>query len=206
MRQQRLSEVRQQQLIAEQQRRSAEYGERLRQEELLAQKRAAILQQEKRQAQYKYQQRYVEKLREQRRFTDNWRSYDYGRDPYFSSAPSYRYSYGGRYYDINQYGADLLRESVNNGYQEGFLAGQADQQDGWNRGYRSSFAYEDANYGYTGLYVDQSQYNHYFRQGFSRGYEDGFGNRQRYGRGNDGGRYQILASVLSQILGLRALR
>jgi hypothetical protein len=30
---------------------------------------------------------------------------------------------GGRYYETNQYGAQMLRQSINNGYEEGFRAG-----------------------------------------------------------------------------------
>ena len=55
------------------------------------------------------------------------------------------------------------------------------------------------------MYVDQSQYNYYFQQGFQRGYEDGYYSRSQYGQ-NLGGKYQILATLLSQILNLRSLR
>ena len=48
--------------------------------------------------------------------------------------------------------------------------------------YRNNWAYRDANYGYTGMYVDQPQYNYYFRQGFQRGYEDGYYSRSQYAR------------------------
>jgi flagellar biosynthesis/type III secretory pathway protein FliH len=43
---------------------------------------------------------------------------------------------GGSYYETNEYGADLLRQAVNNGYQEGFRAGEADRQDRWHSDYR----------------------------------------------------------------------
>jgi hypothetical protein len=42
----------------------------------------------------------------------------------------YRYSRGGSYYETNRYGAQMLRRAVNNGYEEGFWAGQADREDG----------------------------------------------------------------------------
>jgi hypothetical protein len=94
---------------------------------------------------------------------------------------------------------------VNNGYEEGYLAGQADRQDGWRFGYRDSYAYEDANYGYNGFYVPQNDYNYYFREGFQRGYDDGYYGRSQYGRSYNG-TYEILANLLSQILNLRSLR
>ena len=156
-------------------------------------------------AQYRFQQQYYERLRQQQLDAMNWQSYNYNNDPYFYSAPIYQYSYGGRNYDVNQYGYDLLQQALNNGYQEGYLAGQADRQDGWRFDYRDSWAYRDANYGYTGMYVEQSQYNYYFQQGFRRGYEDGYYSRSRYGRGYNGS-YQMVANLLSQILNLRSIR
>ena len=154
---------------------------------------------------YRFQQDYLGRLRQQQSSLSNYRSYDYNSDPYFYTAPSYRYSRSGSYYETNNYGADLLRQSVNYGYEEGVRAGEADRLDGYRFDYRNSYAYEDANYGYTGMYVDQGDYNYYFRQGFQRGYEDGYYRRFRYGtRSNNG--FGILASVLSAVLNLQAIR
>jgi len=205
LQQQRLSQERQQRLIEQQRERTARYNERLQQQANLAQQRAQLLQQQRRLAQYRFQQDYLEHLRQQQLGLQNLRAYDYGRDPYFYTAPSYRYSRGGRYYDVNQYAADLLRQAVNYGYQEGFRAGQADRQDGWRFDYRNSYAYEDALYGYNGLYVDPTDYEYYFREGFRRGYDDGYYSRYRYGL-NSNGTLSIVANILSQILNLRALR
>jgi hypothetical protein len=55
------------------------------------------------------------------------------------------------------------------------------------------------------MYVDQPQYNYYFKQGFQRGYEDGYYSRSRYGQ-NTNGTYQILGTLLSQILNLRSIQ
>ncbi|MEO8726889.1 MAG: hypothetical protein ABI383_12310 [Acidobacteriaceae bacterium] len=134
----------------------------------------------------------------------NQRSRDYDNDPGYYTAPSYRYSRGGNYYQTNRYGADLLRQSVNNGYQEGFQAGQADREDHWRPDYQDSYAYQDANYGYDGDYIDQGDYNYYFRQGFQRGYEDGYNSRYQYGTYSNGS-YSILGAILSGILNLQPL-
>src|SRR5205814_1624468 len=83
----------------------------------------------------------------------------------------YRSYRGASYYEVNQYGADLLRRAVNYGYREGYRAGVADREDRWNFDYRDSYAYQDANYGYDGYCEDQGAYNYYFREGFRRGYE-----------------------------------
>ncbi|HUZ04606.1 MAG TPA: hypothetical protein VMU62_04560 [Acidobacteriaceae bacterium] len=129
--------------------------------------------------------------------------HDYNSDPYFYTADNYRYRRGGRYYATNQYGANLLRKAVNNGYQQGVLAGRADRQDRWRNNYRGSYAYQDANYGYGGYYVSQANYNYYFRQGFRRGYEDGYNSRYQYGR-YSGGSHTILGAVLGSILNMES--
>ena len=49
-----------------------------------------------------------------------------------------------------------------------------------------------------GMYVDESEYGYYFRQGFQRGYEDGYSSRFQYGS-NANGTLGILANVLSAI-------
>jgi hypothetical protein len=176
----------------------------LDQQQRLAQQQNAQLQQQKRMAQYRFQQQYLQRLRQQQLSLRNARNYNYGRDPYFYTPPSYRYSRGGRYYETNQYGANLLRQAVNYGYEEGFRAGQADREDHWGYNFEDSYAYRDANYGYSGYYVDRDDYNHYFREGFRRGYEDGYYSRYQYGRRSNG-KYVILGVVLGAILVLEAL-
>jgi hypothetical protein len=199
-----LSQQQQKQLINQQQQRVAQYGQHLEQQERLAQQHSALLQQQKRMAQYRFQEQYLERLRQQQIHLRDHR-FDYDRDPYFYTAPIYRYNRGGRYYETNQYGAKMLRQAVNHGYEEGFRAGKADRDDRWRGNYRDSYAYRDANYGYSGYYVARSDYNHYFREGFRRGYEDGYNSRHRYGR-HSNGNYSMLDNILSQILNFQALR
>ena len=199
----RLSEQRRQQLIAEQQR-LAQYRQYLDRRQLLADQRTAQLQQQKRLAQYRYQQQYFEQMRQQQlRLASE--QHNYNSDPYYYTAPSYRYTRAGSNYETNQYGADQLKQALNNGYEQGFRAGQADQQDRWNANYQSSYAYQDANYGYSGYYVSQADYSHYFREGFRRGYEDGYNTRSQYGTQANGS-YSMLGTILSQILNLQSLQ
>ncbi|TWT23160.1 hypothetical protein FQY83_00440 [Luteimonas marina] len=166
--------------------------------------RARALQQQRRMAQYRYQQQYYARLRDQQR---RWQaaSYDYWNDPYYYTPASYRYSYGGTWHQTNRYGADLMRQAVSYGYQEGLRAGRADREDGWRYDDRGSYGYRDASYGYDGRYLAHDQYAHYFRQGFQRGYEDGYHSRYRYGHRDDRGNYTVLAAVLGVILGLQLL-
>ena len=173
----------------------------MQQQQPIAQRQIVLLQQQNRPSQYSFQQQYWDRVQQQQLTFQNQR-FDYNNDPYFYTSPSYRYYRGGSYYEINNYGADLLRQAINNGYQEGYYAGRADRQDHWRYDYRGSYAYQDANYGYSGYYVDSEDYNYYFRQGFQRGYRDGYSSRYRYGRYNNGS-YSILGSVLGQILHLQ---
>jgi hypothetical protein len=191
--------VQQQRARAEQQR-ATQYRPRLDQQVRLGQQRSAQLQQQKHLAQYRAQQQYLAQLRAQQLRLQTARNYS--NDPYVRAVPTYRYAYSGYNRETNQYGADLLRQAVNDGYQEGVRFGQADRQDGLSPSFQNSYAYQDANYGYAGNYVDQSDYNYYFRQGFQRGYTDGYYSRSQYGNGSS----SILASLLTTILGLTSLR
>lgn len=160
----------------------------------------AALQQQNRMQQSRYQQRYWQR---QYDMQSRWSSqrFDYDTHPHFYTRASYRYQRGGRYYEVNRYAAEMLQQAINFGYEEGVRAGEADRYDGWHGGYRDNYAYIDANFGYEGYYVSQRDYNHYFREGFRRGYEDGFGRQYRYGHyGN--GEYFLQPSVLSLILRL----
>jgi hypothetical protein len=185
------------------QKRATQYRQRLDQQVRLSQQRAALMQQQRRINEYRAQQLYLAQLRAQQLRLQT--AYNYSNDPYIRVAPSYRYAYSGYTRETNQYGADVLRQAVNYGYQEGVRFGQADRQDGLPADYRNSFAYQDANYGYSGYYVDQADYNYYFRQGFQRGYSDGYYSRSQYGTSLNGSP-SILATLLSSILGLTSLR
>ena len=106
-----------------------------------------------------------------------------------------------------------IEQALQAGYNEGYRAGRADRKDHWRYDYRSAFAYQDANYGYDGRYIDQDEYNHYFREGFQRGYEDGYYDRQKYGRKKDDGNviegindeWLIAGGVVAAIIGYQLL-
>ena len=153
-----------------------------------------------RQQALRYQQLYRQRLMEQQR---RWLSYA-NHDRYYRTPSSHRYRMNGRYWQTNRYGAELLREAANHGYAEGIRAGRADRYDGWRFDYRDSWAYREGSYGYNGRYVSRDHYAHYFREGFRRGYEDGYYGRSRYGR-HDNGQYFMIAAILSAILGLESI-
>lgn len=199
----RLPRDRQRYLIVEQRQRVVEYRRHLEEQRAAGQRYSAQLQQDRRLASYRYQQAYLARIRQQRLALQRTRNYN--TDPYYYTAPSYRYDRGGTFYETNQYGADVLRQAVNNGYEQGFRAGQAARQDQWTTGYQDSYAYQDANYGYDGYYGDQDSYNYYFRQGFAKGYDDGFNSRSQFGNVSNG-KYNMLGTVLQGILNLQSLR
>jgi hypothetical protein len=124
---------------------------------------------------------------------------------YYLRPAHYRYFYGGTWYTTSNYGADVLRQAVDWGYREGLRAGHADRYDGWPADFRQSIAWRDGGFGYGGRYVSRADYAYYFRQGFERGYEDGYFGRMRYGR-YDRNEAVIAEAVVAAILGFQLLR
>ena len=116
-------------------------------------------------------------------------------------ARMYRIYRNGSYYQTDYRGAELLRQAVNEGYRQGYRQGQTDRRYGRNSGYYGSTMYRSGTYGYR-TYVDRSQYQYYFQQGFERGYQDGFNSQNRYGY-YSGGRWNILANILGSILNIQ---
>jgi hypothetical protein len=189
----------QQRRVQEEQQRNAQYQQHLEQQMRVQQQQTEQLQQQQRRAQYRAQQQYAEQLQEQRRQLQVSRNYN--DDPYIYTPNNYQYNVNGTQRLTNQYGADALQRAVNVGYQQGVRAGQADRQDGYRSNYQNSFAYQDANVGYNGAYIDQADYNYYFREGFKRGYQDGYASQSQYGSLVNG-TPSMLSSVVSSILGL----
>ncbi|HEU4992429.1 MAG TPA: hypothetical protein VFT52_08070 [Luteimonas sp.] len=124
---------------------------------------------------------------------------------YYIRPAHYRYFWGGTWYTTSNYGADVLRQAVDWGYREGMRAGRADRYDGWPADYRDSIAWMQGGFGYGGRYISRAEYQYYFRQGFQRGYDDGYFGRMQYGRyvNNDA---VIAEAVIATILGLQLLR
>lgn len=105
----------------------------------------------------------------------------------------YRVKRGNKYYNTDSRGADLLRQAINEGYRQGFQAGQADRSGRRRNNWKSNNIYRSGDMGYQS-YVDSSQYRYYFQQGFQKGYDDGYNSRSRYGSNNS-----ILGNILNQI-------
>lgn len=197
--QKRLTQQEQQARIQQQEQRTVQYRQHLDEQQRVAQQQRTQLQQQNRRAQVTFQQQYVAGLQQQQVRLQSQNHYNYGADPYFYTPSTYRYAREGRYYETNQYGADLLRQAVNAGYDQGIRAGQADRQDRWASNYQNSYAYQDANYGYGGFYVDRADYNNYFREGFRRGYADGYNGRYVSGTYANG-RGTMLGATMGNIL------
>jgi hypothetical protein len=157
----------------------------------LQQQRDRQLQQQRRGRYLQYQQQYWNRIRQDQIRLQQARYYDY-------LVNDYRYSRNGSYYYTSQYGAQMIQDAINNGYEEGFRAGQADRYDNWNYDYNDSYGYQDASYGYDSYYVSLDEYNYYFRQGFQRGYDDGYYGRSQYGTYRNG-KYEVLGAILQTI-------
>lgn len=114
---------------------------------------------------------------------------------------AYRVYRNGQYYQTNSRGAALLRQAVNAGYRQGYTQGANDRRYRRTGGYNNSSVYRSGTYGYQS-YVDRSQYQYYFQQGFERGYQDGINSQRRYGT-NSGGSWNVIGSVLGAILDIR---
>jgi len=145
-------------------------------------------------------QREQERLERQRRDHLNDRYYRNNRSIYsYNGYQHYRVYRNGGYFQTDYNGIGMLQQAINVGYEQGMQAGRADRED------RRGYDFEDADdfrsgiYGYSGSYVDSSEYSYYFREGFRRGYEDGYYGRFAYGSYSDG-RYSILDSILRSVL------
>jgi len=184
--------------------RLAKYAHYVDQQQKLHQIRLAQLQQKKRLAQYRYEQQYFARLLQLHKSNEKARLQGYQNDPFFNTASDRRYKRGDAYYETNEYGITHLQQATQYGYAEGYQSGMADRQDRWNSGWQVSDPYQDAIYGYNGLYVDQEDYNYYFREGFRRGYEDGYNNRAQYGTVVNG-KYTLLDKILAAILPVEML-
>ena len=181
------------------------YRQNIALREKVAERDEQILRQQKRIAHLRFQQAYRQRLQQQRTALVSAR-YDYYEDPFFYTGPSYRYRRDGRYYMTNEIGMEALKQALNQGYKEGVRAGRADREDEWRFDPRSSFAYQDAYYGYDGRHLEQDEYQHYFREGFERGYEDGYYGRRKYGSGgDDDDEWWIAAGVVAAVLAYQAL-
>lgn len=153
------------------------------------------------QAQRQAQREYIEYQRANNMYNaGRGVGYGYGRNPYRNRNGYYRVYRNGSYYQTDYRGAELLRNAVNRGYQQGYLAGQRDRRYGRDDYYYDESTYRNGTYGYQ-AYVARDQYQYYFQQGFERGYEDGYRSTSRYGY-RSGNNWNILGSVLNTILNL----
>lgn len=198
-----LDPPRQRDQIRQQKQRTIQFDRELQNGRRDLERRGTELQRQHRRAQYRYHQQYLDHMREQQRYVKH--PHDYFADPFFSTGASYRYFRNGRWIMVNYYAAQILEDAANAGYEQGHYAGLADRDDGWRFDYENSFAYLDANYGYSGYYVSADDYRFYFREGFRRGYEDGYYGRHRYGSEVDG-EVRLMTDVLRLIIDLQVLR
>ncbi|HEX3102591.1 MAG TPA: hypothetical protein VHQ01_12395, partial [Pyrinomonadaceae bacterium] len=85
----------------------------------------------------------------------------------------YRVNRNGSDYWVDSRGAELLKQAVNRGYQQGYQQGAMAKRRGYGYDYNRETIYRNGTYGYQS-FVTRDQYQYYFQQGFQRGYEDGY--------------------------------
>jgi flagellar biosynthesis/type III secretory pathway protein FliH len=140
------------------------------------------------------------RVREEQQRQAQWNRQHRNGEVYIAPSVSqnrYRIYRNGRYYNTDNRGAELLRQAVNQGYQQGFQAGEFDRNGRRRSLWTSNNVYRTGTYGYTSG-VDRSQYQYYFQQGFQRGYQDGYNSRNQYGNGGS-----ILGNILGSILNIQ---
>src|SRR5712692_4251172 len=126
--------------------------------------------------------------RDYRRDQDNDRNRDYRRNDQYGRGGGYGgYGNNGGYGGYGNYGN---QGAVNQGYRDGFYNGSNDAQRGQNYDPQRSHFYrnghgDNGNYGNNGRYGNGYGYSQAYRDGFLRGYDEGF---RRYGgnRRNNG--------------------
>jgi len=107
----------------------------------------------------------------------------------------------GRWYNVDNSQADLLRSAIRQGYAQGFDAGRDARRNRRRGSYSGLSVYREGTFGYSSG-VDRSLYQYYFQQGFQRGWQDGYNSRYRYGR-EENGASAILDTVVNTLLNLR---
>lgn len=120
----------------------------------------------------------------------------------FDRSDRFRVYRGDRYYETDGQGADLLRQAISEGYRRGYAEGGLDRESSKKNGWEGSSVYKSGSSGYQ-THVDRGEYRYYFRQGFLRGYQDGYANRSDYGYQTDG-KLEVMVSVVNKLLTVAA--
>ena len=114
----------------------------------------------------------------------------------------YRITHEGRDYEMNYDGSELLKQSLNSGYQQGYQAGKEDHKAKRGEAFSESLIYQNATTDYQSDVVDLNLYQYYFREGFQRGYADGYKNQKQYGKSTNGIRF-ISDTISQEILNIQ---
>lgn len=126
------------------------------------------------------------------------------------TAGRYRVQRGSSWYNTDNRGAELLRNAVTEGYRQGFIAGRSNMNSNRRVSWTNSNVYRTGTMGYQNG-VDRGQYQHYFREGFQRGYQDGSNRRYENDRTGsfqygsyDNGQPSILSTILNEVLNIQS--
>jgi hypothetical protein len=111
-----------------------------------------------------------------------------------------RYGRNDGYYGGYGNNNNIYQAARNQGYQSGLNTGSRDAERGQSYNPQRSRYYKDAAEGYNSSYGNRGQYQQAYRDGFLRGYEEGY---RQYGgyRRNDNNRGVGIGDILGGILG-----
>jgi hypothetical protein len=128
--------------------------------------------------------------RNYRRNRDNDRNRDYNRNDQYSRNRGYGNNGGYGGYGNGGYG-NASQIAISQGYQDGLYTGSSDAQRGQNYNPQRSHFYRSGQGNSGGYYGNGYQYQQAYRNGFLRGYDEGFRrnggyNRNRRSNGNYG--------------------
>jgi hypothetical protein len=114
------------------------------------------------------------------------------------------YGNSGGYYGRGGYGNNgynIAQVAADQGYRDGLNTGASDGQRGQSYNPQRSHYYREATDGYNSSYGNRATYQQYYRDGFVRGYQEGF---RQYGNGRNGRNYPNnggLGGILGNIFG-----
>ena len=109
------------------------------------------------------------------------------------------YGRNGGYGNNGGYGSNIYQVAQNEGYRDGLNTGARDAERGQSYNPQRSHYYKDATDGYNSSYGNKGQYKQAYRDGFLRGYQEGY--RQYGGYRNDGYRTGNTRNRAGSILG-----
>jgi len=121
----------------------------IKQQQKAARQRAKLEQERLRAEQARLRAEQIRQQRYNRNNGYNQNNNGYGNNGSYNTNGRYRVMRNGAYYNTDGRGAELLRQAVNQGYQQGYAEGQNDRSGRRRSSYSTSNVYRSGDYGYS---------------------------------------------------------